>query len=121
MQHLPKVALSASQHQDAAQKMQKTVYEWEAISKTTGGALVPEKCWNWIIGFDWTRDNWKYADCKDKHSIQVKDEHGKLHEMQMLDSSVAKEMLGVSLSPDGNSTEQLKVIKAKMSSYAEHI
>ena len=101
--------------------MQKTVYEWEAISKTTGGALVPEKCWNWIIGFDWTKDNWKYADCKEKHSIQVKDEHGKLHDMQMLDASVAKEMLGVSLSLDGNTTEQLKVIKEKMSNYAEHI
>ena len=106
---------------DAATKMQNTINEWEAVSKTTGGALVPSKCWNWIIGFDWNKDRWKYSKCKDSHSISVKDEKGKLHEMQMLDASMAKEMLGVSLSPDGNSREQVTVIKNKMKAYAEHI
>ena len=31
-------------HTDANKSMQKVVNEWEAVSKTTGGALVPSKC-----------------------------------------------------------------------------
>ena len=106
---------------DATKKMQRTVNEWEAVSKTTGGALVPEKCWSWIVGFEWKNDSWTYSDTSSKHSITVKDENGNVHPMTMLGASEAKEMLGVSLAPDGNATTQIKTVKDKMKKYAEFI
>ena len=106
---------------DATKRMQKTVNEWEAVSKTTGGALVPDKCWSWIVGFDWKNDNWTYSKTSSKHAITVKDENGNVHQMTMLGASEAKEMLGVSLAPDGNPATQINQAKEKMKKYAELI
>lgn len=101
--------------------MQHIVSEWEAVSKVTGGALVPAKCWSWVIGFDWNNGNWSYSSNLDKEKILVKDENGVEHEMQMLESNEAREMLGVSLAPDGNSEKQINDIKEKMNKYVEYI
>ena len=105
---------------DAHKRMQKTVEEWEAVSKVTGGALVPSKCWSWIIGFEWKQDNWSYKKVSVQDSIKVKDEHGIEHHMTMLEAHEAREMLGVSLAPDGNCNTQLEQLKEKMKTYAEY-
>ena len=106
--------------QDAKEKMQSTIAEWEAVSKVTGGALVPSKCWSWIIGFQWNQDKWEY-ESKTQEAIKIRDETGVLHSIQMLNANEAREMLGVSLAPDGNSKTQIQTLKEKMTALAENI
>ena len=69
------IAMSPKGHnniQDATSRMQKVVNEWEAVSKTTGGALVPEKCWSWIMSFKWNHDKWSY-ELPENIAMTVKD------------------------------------------------
>ena len=39
---------------ETKQKLQKIIDDWEAVAKTTGGALAPQKSWCWIMQFDWS-------------------------------------------------------------------
>ena len=76
--------------------MQYTVNEWEAASRTTGGALAPHKYWSWIVAFDWKDDTWSYkSTTNEDHKMTVKDSTGKVQQMVILEAHVAKEMLGV--------------------------
>ena len=107
---------------DAQEKMQKVIDEWEAVSKTTGGALVPQKCWCWIISFDWKNDSWTYANNTEAYlKMSVKNSDEERENLTLLPPDEAKEMLGVNLAPNGNNNAQLDIIKEKMRKYAEYI
>ena len=58
---------------DAKNRMQHVVNEWESVSKVTGGALVPSKCWSWIMSFEWEKDCWKYSHNDESIIMTVKD------------------------------------------------
>ena len=75
----------------ARDRMQTVVDDWEAVSKTTGGALVPSKCWAWVIEFDWTADKWKYLDTSKVTNLgmTIKNELGETESMKMLSPSDA--------------------------------
>ena len=104
-------------------RMQNILNNWEAVSKTTGGALVPSKCWSWIIQFDWKNDLWTYSDTASstKFPMTITDASGMEQALQKLDSSTAKEMLGVFLAPDGNNSQQIDKLTTKMKMLAEYI
>ena len=100
---------------DARTRMQDVINEWEAVSKTTGGALAPNKCWGWIISFDWDKDVWKYSVHDDSEApMTVKNEREVVHNIETLQASQAKEMLGVQLAPDGNQKAQYEAMKKRM-------
>ena len=108
--------------QDAQTRMQKVIDEWESVSKTTGGALVPKKCWCWIISFKWDKDKWEYENNSSApFNMTVKNAENNREQVTLLPPHKAKEMLGVNLSPDGNNSDQLEVIKEKMRVYSEYI
>ena len=103
-------------------RIQTVVNDWEAIAKTTGGALVPRKCWCWIISFGWKNDTWYYEDTtKSQLQVSVKDDEGTAQTLEMLRPDQAKEMLGVRMAPDGNNKEQITAVKERMNELAEHI
>ena len=76
---------------DARTRMQTVINEWEAVSKTTGGALAPNKCWGWIISFDWDKDVWKYSVHDDSETpMTVKNECEEVNNIETLQASQAK-------------------------------
>ena len=103
--------------------MQYILNEWEAVAKCTGGALVPRKCWSWILKFDWKNDFWSYADTTTSSSsiLTIKDPYGVTTKLSKLKANKAKEMLGVFLAPDGNNEAQINKLKQRMSKLAEYI
>ena len=106
----------------ATERMQKIVNDWEAVSKTTGGALVPSKCWAWVIGFGWSGDNWHYKKtANDGIEMSIKNAEECLEQMKKLQPDCAKEMLGVRLAPDGNNKAQISAMKEKMKMFAENM
>ena len=106
-------------HTDANKRMQTVVNEWEAVSKTTGGALVPSKCWSWIMSFKWNKDRSEYD--TQEGTMTVKDAKDNTLPMEILPPHQAKEMLGVRLAPDGNHKEQFNSLKKKMKQLSEFI
>ena len=105
-----------------AKRMQNIVDDWEGVAKTTGGALSPQKCWCWIINFGWKGDTWYYEDTsKMDIDMTVKDENDVTFQLNLLSPDTAREMLGVSLAPDGNNEAQIKIAKDKMKNLSEQI
>ena len=117
------VTMSSNNCEEEAQtNMQKIVNEWEAVSKVTGGALVPSKCWSWIIAFEWEGDKWRYRDTSNPDfPMTIKNEKGESETIQSLPANEAKEMLGVLLAPDGNQEAQFQKSKGKMEKFAEYV
>jgi len=48
-------------------KMQKVVNHWAGLSRASGGALVPEKCFWYEIDFEWQKTSGNIAKLKTKH------------------------------------------------------
>jgi len=47
--------------QNVTIKMQHSVDHWEGLLKATGGALVPTKCFWYLINFKWLNNKWQYV------------------------------------------------------------
>jgi len=54
--------------------MQNSVDHWEGLLCTTGGVLVPSKCFWYLIDFQFTNNSWKYV-TKQQHTgkLSIKD------------------------------------------------
>jgi len=46
--------------ENVSNKMQKLLTMWHGLLKATGGELVPEKCFWYLINFKWLNKQWKY-------------------------------------------------------------
>ena len=103
-------------------KMQKIVDAWEKAAKITGGAIAPQKCWWYLVTYEWDKHcNWKYGRVTNKYSIKAKDADEKIHTIQLLESDEAQEMLGVHLAPDGNNKKQFEEMMKKATEYSERM
>jgi len=40
--------------------MQQVVTNWEGLLRATGGALVPDKCFWYLIAFEYKNNKWHY-------------------------------------------------------------
>ena len=97
-------------------QMQEIVDNWELAAKVTGGALAPNKCWWYLIEFEWDKKNdCTYASKKidDKYVLTTKNAKNETEILKRLQPNIAQEMLGVYIAPDGNNDEQVKQLKLK--------
>jgi len=46
--------------QNITNEMQQSVNYWEGLLRTTGGALIPNKCFWYLIDFKWLSNKWRY-------------------------------------------------------------
>ena len=110
-------AFSTSADRDStATKMQKIIDSWQQSAKVTGGAIAPEKCWWYMLDFEWDNNcDWQYVklDSPHQYTMFVNDSNDNRRALQYVDPFTAKEMLGVHLSPDGSSDEQVRQLKNK--------
>ncbi len=95
-----------------AKMMQSSITNWEGLLRTTGGALVPEKCFWYLIEQTWSDGKWMYKPNKTiPANLKVVDTHGHLNTIPRLEVTEARRTLGVRLAPDSNSTEELCYLK----------
>jgi len=93
------------------QCMQGSVTNWEGLLRTTGGALVPDKCFWYLIDQYWSDGHWAYRPLNHTSGeLKVVDAHGHLHVIPRLDVTKARCTLGVRLAPDGNSMAEFKYL-----------
>jgi len=90
------------------QQMQKAVTQWDGLLWASGGALVPEKCFWYLIDFEYTNNRWKYKKSNQAPGqITMLDSTRKQVTIQRLEPSEARRTLGVRLAPDGNMETEL--------------
>jgi len=107
--------LCISGHSDGTQTarcMQNLVTNWEGLLCTTGGTLVPEKCFWYLIDQQWSDGKWTYQSTKlTPGDLKVVDATGKLHTIPQLEVTEAWRTLGVRLASDGNSMAEFQYLK----------
>ena len=102
-------------------KLQQLVDNWELAAKVTGGAIAPEKCWWYLLEFEWDKEaNYSYkSHDPEQYTLKAKDASNDSHSIKYLDPSTPQEMLGVFISPDGNCIEQKRQLVNKAERYGE--
>jgi len=93
--------------------MQQSVTQWEGLLTATGGALVPEKCFWYLLEFKQSNRQWKYSakTCM-QASIQIRDTNNQSWTINRLELHEARWTLGVCLAPDGNCQAKLEYLKS---------
>ena len=101
--------------------MQRFIEHWEGGLRATGGALrVDKSCW-YLIDFKWQANAWRYISKTDlPGDIMVRDADGQLKTLPRLEPHEAIETLGIFISMDGNNEKQVKKLRDKAETYAEH-
>jgi len=85
------------------QTMQHSVDNWEGLLRATGGALVPNKCFWYLLDFRFEHNRWVYMQFHQSPGvITIRDDNLRRVEIPCLTLSEARCTLGVQLAPDGN-------------------
>jgi len=85
------------------QTMQQSVDNWEGLLRATGGALVPNKCFWYLLDFRFEHNRWVYMQPNQvPGEITICDGNHWRVEIPRLNPSKARRTLGVRLAPDGN-------------------
>ncbi len=88
---------------EVIEKMQNSLMMWHGLLWATGGELVPDKCFWYMIDFKWQNQQWAY-----KNLVELP---GKIHVtinqnekiiIPRLETSEARRTLGIQLVPDSN-------------------
>jgi hypothetical protein len=108
--------------QDVALEMQRSLNTWEGAIRATGGAIVPDKSFWYLIGFKWTEGHWKNKNEEDAPAIlTVHDSDGKAIQLERLPPHIARRTLGVRLAPDGNNSDEIKHLQSIAERWKDHI
>ena len=88
---------------DAQEALQASVSSWGNLLISTGGALKPQKCFYYVIGYEWDRNgNWKYSELPAHPTlITVPLPTGLPSTIQQLSVHVPSTTLGGTTSPSG--------------------
>jgi len=106
--------LCVSGHATAAQtvqSMQGPITNLEGLLWTTRGALVPKKCFWYLLDQHWMDGHWAYRPLSHiSGDLKVVDAYGKLTVIPHLEVTEARRTLGVRITPDGNSKAEFQYL-----------
>jgi len=103
-------------------KMQQSLNLWHGLLKATGGDLVPDKCFWYLINFTWVKDRWQYAKWKDQErTLSIPSSDGTKIMIPRLDTSKARRTLGVWLAPDGNNQAEYQHLRDETLRWKNHM
>jgi len=96
--------------QNVQGEMQNLVNKWEGLLRATGGALVPTKCFWYLLDFCYT-NKWIYA-TKSQHPGELAINNENKHQVTIprLETNKARRTLGVQIAPDGNWETELQYL-----------
>ena len=97
--------------EEIVEQMQKGVDTWEQNCAFTGGSIRPEKCYWYLIDYEWDGHHWKYRPKATMlREISVKNHNQERHTIKRLETSQAIETLGIYLAIDGNTKPQVNAL-----------
>jgi hypothetical protein len=100
-------------YQEVGQDMQRGLDLWEGLLKATGGALVPEKSFWYLIDFEWNNGVWRYSKVEEiPFELTMNDKDEIRHVLTRLPVNEARRSLGCRSAPDGNTKEQVAYMRS---------
>jgi len=101
--------------------MQAALNLWNSSLSTTGGALVPEKSFWYLIAFRWSSGCWSYMPKQTTMEPLLMNDHlGNCLPLLRLHTSEVRGTLGVYLAPDGNNKLQESILLKKNKTWAQN-
>jgi len=98
--------------------MQQSVDKWERLLRATGGALVPTKCFWYLINFRFNNNKWIYAMIPQlPGELAITDETNHRVIIPRLETNEARRTLGVRIAPDGNWETELQYLMSVASDW----
>ena len=102
--------------QEAHQAMQESMTNWGKLLIATGGSLKPEKCFSYVISFEWDRQGrWRYQSNEqyEESDLYVPLQDGSSIPIDNLPVTECRETLGMFSSPSGNNKGSIKKMQDK--------
>ena len=87
----------------------------------TGGALMPEKCFWYLIWYVWEDSEWDYGDKPIEEHLSVPLPDGDSAGIQQVSVHVAMETLGMFTYPTGNCDAQLDKMRNRVKTWTQKI
>ena len=104
-----------------ADDLQKVLTAWDRYMQVTGAAIAPDKCWWYLVDFKWVRGKWKYHDAGKDFTLTARDKNSTIHPLENLPPNQSKQMVGVTLAPDGNQDGQKEALLDKANQWAAYV
>jgi len=105
-----------------ASKMQQSLQLWHGLLKATGGDLVPDTCFWYLINFQYKKNHWKYKTWEDKTSnLQIPNQDGTMVTIPQLQANEACQTLGVCLAPNGNNEAEFQYMHGVATEWKNHM
>jgi hypothetical protein len=100
---------------DLIHEMQEVVDTWEGGLRTSGGALIPDKSYLYLIHFTFTNNQWRYSSIEDTPAhLSIRDVSGLYRvELDRLKVYEARETLGVLIVMDRTQETQMQALFEK--------
>jgi len=103
-------------------KMQRSLSTWHGILRATGGELVPEKCFWYLIDFKWANKEWKYKRSNElKGHLSITQSRTGTIIIPRLEPDEARRTLGVRIAPDGNNLAEAHHLHGVANEWAKHM
>jgi hypothetical protein len=101
---------------------QQALDTWEEGLRTTGGALVPEKCSVYTMIHNWKDDHWGYLTREQiSGNVKMTASNGDQIVVQHREPSTAVKSLGILFSPDGQMSDEVGYLVNKGQVWAEKV
>jgi len=95
---------------------------WGKLLIATGGLLKPEKCFYYMVDYDWQVDGtWEYSSMVDDEPLYVPQVDGPDVAIEQLEVTTSKKTLGIWTNPAGDCTKQLEVIHEKATQWTDRL
>ena len=102
--------------------MQVVIDHWESTLRTSGDAIAHDKSYWHLIDFRWNGRQWVYRKASEIPGIlTVTGPDGIPVEIEHLEVSQSKEMLGLMGRPDGNDSDEAGHLLSKTTAWAESL
>jgi len=102
------VTHQSNQAEQVVMQMKKAMIHWEGLLQATGGVLVPEKCFWYLVKFEHTNSKWSYKKCNQvPGSISLLDSDHQQVPIQRLEPLEARQTLGIQIAPNDNMATKL--------------
>lgn len=106
---------------EVLESMQALIKSWGSLVEVTGGTLRPDKSWWYLIEYVWHRGKWIAADARDDLDLFAIAPNGDEVTLKRLHADTSAEMLGIWMSPSGNNSKIVSVLKRQALEWAGKI
>ena len=91
--------------------MQTLINSWGSLMEVTGGALIVEKSWWYLVEYIWKRGKWVANDAGNELDLVATDTSGNNVSLNRLHCYESSQMLGVWLVPSSNKSKIIQELK----------